>query len=134
MVWRFPHHYTHRRSSVNFKVLRLSRILTRHSFTMSTSPSHPFLDLIKKAPVGALSDNLLWGALNHPSLVQAQGVETHGVFRIVLAPVVIGGLLHGLQGVVVPLGVAFVYEEVGSMIRLESTDVGRFQNGAQRPF
>src|SRR5262245_49197694 len=92
------------------------------------------LDLIEKAPVGALGDNLLWATLDHPDLMQPQGVEAYGVLRVILAPMIVGGLLHGLQGVVVLLCKALVHDEVGGVVGLQGADIGRFQNGAQRPF
>ena len=44
------------------------------------------LQLIEEAPVGALGDELLGAALDHPDLVQAQGVEAQGVLGAILAP------------------------------------------------
>src|SRR5215813_235472 len=66
------------------------------------------LELIKKSPVGALSDNLLRTALDHPHLMQTQGVETHRVLRVVLCPLAVGNPFQGLEGVVVVLRQAFV--------------------------
>src|SRR5215471_748078 len=42
--------------------------------------------LLEEAPVSALGDDLLRTALDHPHFVEPQGVEAHGVFRIILAP------------------------------------------------
>jgi MarC family membrane protein len=81
-------------------------------------PLQLLFHFIKEAPVGALGDDLLRGAPDHPYLVEAQGVEAHGVLGVVLPPVVIGGLLHGLKGVVVPLGKTFIHNEVGGGILL----------------
>src|SRR5262245_23557754 len=61
------------------------------------------LQLVEEAPVGALGDNLLRGALEHPDLMEAQGVEPHGVLGVVLAPPAVRDLLHSLEGVVVVL-------------------------------
>jgi hypothetical protein len=51
-----------------------------------------FLQLVEEAPVGALGDDFLGGALDHPHLMKAQGIEAHGVFGVILAPLIIGDL------------------------------------------
>src|SRR5438309_1446031 len=45
----------------------------------------PF-ELGEEAPVGALGDKLLGAALDHPHLVQAQGIEAHRILVVVLTP------------------------------------------------
>jgi hypothetical protein len=44
------------------------------------------LQLVQEAPLRALSDDLLGGALDHPCFVQAERIKTDRVFGIVLAP------------------------------------------------
>ena len=56
------------------------------------------LQLVEETPVGALGDELLRRALDQTDLVQAQGIEAHGILRIVLPPPIIGHLLHRLEG------------------------------------
>src|SRR5947207_2760091 len=55
------------------------------------------LQLVEKAPVGPLGDNLLRARLDHPGLVQAQGVKAHRILGVILAPLAVGKLLHGLE-------------------------------------
>src|SRR6266487_597671 len=92
------------------------------------------LELVEKAPVSALSDELLGARLEHPDLVQAQGIEAQGVLRAVRAPLAIGDVLHDLEGIVVALGIVLVHDERGRPLRLEGADVGRFQDGAEGAF
>src|SRR2546422_656159 len=44
------------------------------------------LQLIEEAPVGTLGNDLLWTAVDHAGLVQAEGIEAHCILRIILAP------------------------------------------------
>src|SRR5688572_28377465 len=82
------------------------------------------LQFIEEAPVRALGDELLGAAFDHPGFVQAQVVKAHGILGVILAPLAVGNLLHGLEGVAVVLRVALVYQKLGSPLRLEGTDVG----------
>jgi hypothetical protein len=66
--------------------------------------------------------------------VQAEGIEAQGVFGAVFMPLVIGERLDGLEGILVALGIALVYNELSRLLWLERTDVGRFQDGAQGAF
>ena len=50
-------------------------------------------------------------------------------------PLAIGEIvLHGLKGIIVALGIALVYNELGRLLWLEREDVGRFQDGAHGAF
>src|SRR5919108_1314008 len=93
-----------------------------------------FLQLGEEAPVGALGDELLGGALQHPGLVQAQGVKTYGVLGVILTPLGVRDLLQRLEGVVVPWRITLVYQESGGTLGLEGADVSRLQDGTQCPF
>src|SRR5215470_6612123 len=84
------------------------------------------LQLVEEAPVSPLSDELLGGALDHPRLVQAQGIEADRILGVVLAPLPIRKLLNGLEGIVVPLHILLVHEEAGGPLRLKRADVGCF--------
>jgi hypothetical protein len=44
------------------------------------------LELVEEAPVSPLGNKLLRTAFDHPELMQAQGIEAHGVLGVVLAP------------------------------------------------
>src|SRR5713101_3438073 len=52
------------------------------------------LQLGEKAPVSALGNELLRATLDHPHLVEAEGVEAHGILRVILAPLAVGEILH----------------------------------------
>src|SRR5439155_26133163 len=88
-----------------------------------TLPLQLLLEFLEETPVSALSDELLRAALDHSDLVEAQGIEAHTILRIVFTPLIVGDLLHGLEGNVVVLGVAFVHEEAGDPLRLSGTHV-----------
>jgi hypothetical protein len=92
------------------------------------------LQFVEEAPVGALGDDRLRGRLDHPCLVEAQGVEADGILRVVLAPSAIGDLLHGLEGERIGGLEALVHEELGGSVRLESAETGRLENGAHGAF
>src|SRR4030095_14688226 len=64
------------------------------------------LQLVEEAPIGPLRDDLLGTGLDHPGLVQPEGVEAHRILWLVLAPAVVRDLLQRLEGIVVPLGIA----------------------------
>src|SRR5712691_6756608 len=72
---------------------------------------HLPLQLVEEAPVAALGTDLLRADLNHPHLVEAEGVEAHGILMVVLAPLVVGDLLQRMEGVVVTLRGALLYQE-----------------------
>src|SRR5688572_17076376 len=70
------------------------------------------LQLVEEAPVGALGNELLRTRLEHPGLMEAQGIEAHRVLRVILAPFVIGQLPDGLERIVIPRRIALLYEEL----------------------
>src|ERR1043166_6270773 len=92
------------------------------------------LELLWEPPVGALGDELLRTALEHTSLVQAEGVKAHRILGVVLAPLVVWNIFHGLEGIVVPGRVALIHKDPGRPLRLTRAHVGCFQDRAQRPF
>src|SRR5438477_11471070 len=76
-------------------------------------PSLPLqlsLQIVKEPPVGAPSDDLPGTRLEHSDLVQAEGIEADRGLRVVLAPPVVGNLLHELEREVVAGRVLAVYE------------------------
>jgi hypothetical protein len=54
------------------------------------------LQFIEETPVGALGDELLGDAFDHPGLLEAQGEKAHRVLGIILPPAIVGDLLYGL--------------------------------------
>src|SRR4029450_10116738 len=101
-------------------------------FLHALLPLQLLLERVEEAAVGALGNDLLWRALDQADLMQAQRIEAYGVLGIILPPAIIGDLLHRLQGVIVARGEALLHEELRRAVRCEGTDVGRFQDGAQR--
>src|SRR5262249_15831066 len=89
-------------------------------------PLQLLFQLIEEAPVGALGDELLGAGLDHTGLVQKKGIEAYRILGVVFAPLAVGKLLHGLQGVAVVWRVALVYQQLGNPLWLQGTDVGRF--------
>src|SRR5438552_1149232 len=74
---------------------------------MLTSPLPPAListrlclkflpQLVEEAPVGAPGNNLQRTRLDHPRLVESEGVEAHRIRRVVVPPAGVGNLLDGL--------------------------------------
>src|SRR6478736_7409359 len=59
------------------------------------------LQLIEEPPVGSLRDDPIRVGLDHSRLPQAQGVEAHGVLRVVVPPLCVANLVHCLQRIVV---------------------------------
>src|SRR5713101_4287140 len=91
------------------------------------------LQLSEKAPVRALGDDLLGGALDQAKLVEAERIEANRILGVILAPSVIGDLLQRLEGILVPLRKALVHNQLCGAVRLEGTDVGGLQERTQRP-
>src|SRR4051794_6093713 len=79
----------------------------------SSVPHHPaslrtcssalqlLLELVEEAPISAPLDKLLGAGRDHADVAQPQAVEPDGVLGIVLAPAVVGDVLHRLEGVIV---------------------------------
>src|SRR5438552_3189496 len=105
----------------------LSRSARRPSLSLELS-----LQLVEEAPVRALGDNLLRARLDHPRLVEAEGVEAHRVLRIVDAPLVVGNILHGRERIVVARREPAVDEGPSGPFRLEGAEGGRLQDRPQR--
>src|SRR6267378_5748833 len=82
------------------------------------------LELVDEAPVGGVRDDLLRARLDHPDLVEAQGVEADRVFGIEIPPPAVRNLLHRLQRIVV--AVPLVGHQPRRPIGLGRAEVGRF--------
>src|SRR2546426_8769803 len=95
-------------------------------------PLQLLLQLVKEAPVRALRNDLLRGGLDHPRLVETEGIEPHGVLGVVLAPPAVRNLLHRLERVLVL--VAAVGDQSSRFRRFQRAKVRRLQDRAQRPF
>src|SRR2546426_6211733 len=91
-----------------------------------------FLQFAKEAPVGPLRNDLLWTRLDHPGLVEAEGVEADRILRVVLSPLGVRELLDELNGVVEARGVAAIHHEPRDAVRLKGADVGTLENRPHR--
>src|ERR1700730_1181124 len=58
-------------------------------------------ELVQKAPVGAVGDDLLRARFDEAGFVQAQGVETDRVLGVVLPPFVVRQPAESLQRIIV---------------------------------
>ena len=56
--------------------------------------------------------------------MEAEGIETDGILRVVLPPPPVGDTLHGLQGMVIVLRHAARQNQPGGTLRLKGADVG----------
>src|SRR2546425_2782451 len=113
--------------------VRMATIAVVHRLRVFTL-GLPFpLELVEETPIGTLRDDLLRARLDHPDLVEAEGVEAHGILRVVLPPRAIRDLLQCLEGVVVVLCVAPVHHETGEQVRLPGAEVDRPEDRAQGP-
>src|SRR5262245_32168820 len=92
------------------------------------------LQLLDEAPVGALGDELLGAAFDHPHFVEPQGVEADGVFRVVLTLARIGNLPKGLRCIVQLVYIPTAHDEAGRPIWVRGTQGGSLEDGPQRPF
>jgi hypothetical protein len=92
------------------------------------------LQLVKKAPVRALREQLLRAGLDHAHLVQPQGVKAQGVFGMRLAPAVVREAPQHLDRHVVAPLVAFRDEHAGGLLGCLRAQVSRLQKGPQDPF
>src|SRR5262245_37739609 len=80
---------------------------------------------VEETPVGALGQELVRGILEHPDLVEAQGVEAQGVLRAIFTPSTVGELLYDLKGMVIAFGKALVDHELRGLLGLAGTDIRR---------
>src|SRR5712691_5431172 len=73
---------------------RLQRFVSLLLIHYAGSRLQLLLQLIEKAPVCSLRDQLLRAALDHAHLVQAESVEAESILGIRVAPTVVGKLLE----------------------------------------
>ena len=86
------------------------------------------LQLGEEAPVSPLGDELLRSRLDHPYLVEAQSIETHGILGVVLTPPAVRDILHGLQSIVVILREALVHDDLCRAVGLQGAHGVRLEN------
>src|ERR1044071_6911454 len=58
-------------------------------------------ELVEEAPAGALRDDRLRAGFEEARLMETERIEAHRFLDVVLAPLAVGDLFHGLQRVVV---------------------------------
>src|SRR5712672_3605462 len=99
----------------------------------SSSTLQLAFELVEESPIGTLGDDPVGVRLDHARLTQAQCVEAERVFGIVLAPLVIGDFLERLQRVVIPRRESAFDQAPCSAHGIAGAEIGRFEDGAQRP-
>src|SRR5215470_12150939 len=95
-------------------------------------PLQLLLQLVEKAPVGALGEDPLWMRLDHARLMEPEAVKTDRVLRGVLTPLSIGNIAHKLKRVLVLPRVALGRQGAGGPIRLQGAYFGRLEDGTDR--
>src|SRR5438874_12255691 len=111
-------------------VASATRRTTSRTAVRLTSAFQLLLELIDEPPVGAVRDDLLGARLDHPDLVEAQGVEADRVFGVEVPPAAIRDLPHRLQRVLIT--VPLVGHQPRRSIGFGRAEVGRFEDGAER--
>src|SRR5436190_7898475 len=110
-------------------VASATRRTTYRTASRLTSALQLLLELVDEPPVGAVRDDLLGARLDHPDLVQAQGVEADRVLGVEIAPPAVRDLLHRLQRVLV--AVPLVGNQPRRSVGLGRAEVGRLEDGAE---
>src|SRR6516164_10684181 len=77
--------------------------------------------LVEKAPICAIVDDLLRARFDHAGFVQAQRVESEGVLVIVFAPPVVRQLAQCLQSIIVTRRETAIYEPSCRAWRVDDT-------------
>src|SRR5215469_569238 len=88
--------------------------------------------LVQKAPIGALVNDLLRARFDHADFMQAQCVESEGVFVIVFAPFVVRQFTERLQRIIVSAGETAIDELPRGARRIAGADIGRLQDRPHR--
>src|SRR5215468_1965490 len=79
--------------------------------------------LVEEAPIGALGDDFLWARLDHARFVEAESVEPYRGLVVVLPPLGVRDLPHGLECVVVTRGVPLADNEPRGPLRRYGAEV-----------
>src|SRR6516165_1662347 len=90
-------------------------------------------ELVQKAPVRAVGDDLLRARLDHADFVQTERIEPYRVLGIVFAPFVVGQLAEPLQSVVVPIGKTAIGEPSCDLGGVGGAPIRGLEDGAQHP-
>src|SRR5262249_30480689 len=78
-------------------------------------------------------DDLLWTRLDEAHLVEAQGVEPDGIFRIVFTPFVVGVFTEGLQAKIVARCELALDKAPRSLLGVGGAEVRRFEDRPHYP-
>src|SRR5215471_13198811 len=88
-------------------------------------------DLVQKAPIGAVGDNLLRARLDEAHFLQPQCVEPDSIFGIVFAPFV-GIFFQGLQQKVIPVSETAIGDVLRDTLGFAVAEIRCLQDGADR--
>src|SRR5262249_27893626 len=91
-------------------------------------PLQFLLQLIQKAPIRSLGNDLLRTRIDHPHLFEAEGVEAQGVLGVELAPSTVRERPDRLKGGIIILREVSIHNEPGDPLRFEGAHVRRFQD------
>src|SRR5215470_5483403 len=91
------------------------------------------LQLGDETPVGPLRDDLLRTRLDHPRLMEAEGVEPDGGIRVVFAPARVGDFFQGLNGIVITRCISLSDEELSGLIWFHGAELVRFHHRPDHP-
>src|SRR6516162_4900038 len=115
----------------NWRRVRVVHMMAHLPSLERTSPFQLALELVEKAPVARLGDELIGGELDHARLAQAQCVEAKRVLGIVVTPRVVRNLLQRLQRIVVARGEAAVDDCARGSGGIVAAEVSRLEDRAQ---
>ena len=87
-------------------------------------------DLVEKTPVGAPSDDLLWGRFDQSCLVHTEGVKSQRIFGVVVAPVLVGHIVQCLQCEVIAGRESAIDEPAGDPHRVGGAKIGGLEDRA----
>src|SRR3954470_6898519 len=83
------------------RLILVHRVVTPKTMQSAGSRLHLALELIEKAPVGVLGNELLRVGLDQPGFLHTQCIEAERVLGIIVAPNVVPDLAEPLQCIVI---------------------------------
>src|SRR5215472_86356 len=116
------------------KVDRNRRLVCLVGITNASLRLQLAFELVEKAPIGSIGDDLLRARFNETRLAHPQRVEPQRVLGVVFAPFVVGVVVQRLQRVVVTLGETAIDEPPRGARRIAGAQIGGLQDRPQHPF
>src|SRR6516162_8257816 len=91
-------------------------------------------ELVQKAPVGAVGDDLLRGRFHKARLVEPKSIKPDRILGIVLRPFVVAVFPERLQRIVVSSSDAAIDESPSRGLGFTGAKISRLEDGAQGSF